>query len=576
MATLSQQEVEQWIAQHGGAQAVQYGVEQKQVRNPSPDIAQQTLYPYVPIEVQVWKNPKTGAALTVRRNDDGDFEQIENVGADPNKAAGQAPPGGKPFYDDPESVGQAGRRWGWNPESGAYDVNLGPSPTAQGSQTATASVPVEGYPGWTQKTVKVGNDQKTVFINPQGQEAADPRPAARAPNKYVQTHQDPDSKKWYGLTPDGKWEPIEGGPGAEAAAQSGGPNIPQMIYGHTEEAIRAYEAQLNAEVKAGTMTPAERSKRMTEAMNMATHVVNEATVMQREQESTRAASANLAAGRMQAATTGMGQALSFVQNLNADLPEHSPLGGKALAAILGLQMANAQRMGAYPSDLTQRPQSSEGRAIANATSETIGTATQRLGELARPPAPAPVPPAPPADIPGVRTGAAMTGTGVDAPVIPPPVAAPVAPVAPAPTPGEPGGPPLQTTYPPFQPPTVPTPSALPPADEFGRTPAAPALLPPDTDYAPYNGDPSQGPVGMVPSSQPAASYAVLARGPTAPSPLAVPPVGNPPPDYAVMPYAQMHARAASVPPWRLDPAEIERMAALGVPESVIYGVPGRA
>jgi hypothetical protein len=95
---------------------------------------------------------------------------------------------------------------------------------------------------------------------------------------------------------------------------------------------------------------------------------------------------------------------------------------------------------------------------------------------------------------------------------------------PPPTPGERGGPPLQTTYPTYQPPapaTVPTPSAMPPADEFGRTPAsggATATPPPDVSpeigtTPPYNPDPSLGPVGMAPG--PFTSFAMKAMGPSA-------------------------------------------------------------
>lgn len=96
MARLTQKQVEDWIAKNGGADSVQYSVEQKQIRNPSADITEQTLNPYITIEVEVWRNGKTGAELTARRTEAGDFEQIENKGADPSKpavTAGQKPQG---------------------------------------------------------------------------------------------------------------------------------------------------------------------------------------------------------------------------------------------------------------------------------------------------------------------------------------------------------------------------------------------------------------------------------------------------------------------------------------------------
>jgi hypothetical protein len=46
-------------------------------------------------------------------------------------AANQAPASGKPFVDDGPEAGATGRRWGYNPQTGLYDRDLGPSPSAQ-------------------------------------------------------------------------------------------------------------------------------------------------------------------------------------------------------------------------------------------------------------------------------------------------------------------------------------------------------------------------------------------------------------------------------------------------------------
>lgn len=105
MARLTQQQVEDWIAKNGGTQGLQYSTEQKQVKNPdlgSPDP------PYTTIEVEVWRNPQTGAALTVRRGEDGDFEQIENTGPKP---ASSNTPARTPGQQRDEEEEQREKEW---------------------------------------------------------------------------------------------------------------------------------------------------------------------------------------------------------------------------------------------------------------------------------------------------------------------------------------------------------------------------------------------------------------------------------------------------------------------------------
>src|SRR5690348_16069025 len=95
MATMTQSQVEQWIAQNGGPNAVQYAIEQKSVKNPSFDPYDDSKGPqYITVPVETWKNSKTGATLSVKRTDSGDFDLWENTGADPNKpgAGGEQTP----------------------------------------------------------------------------------------------------------------------------------------------------------------------------------------------------------------------------------------------------------------------------------------------------------------------------------------------------------------------------------------------------------------------------------------------------------------------------------------------------
>jgi hypothetical protein len=87
----------------------------------------------------------------------------------------------------------------------------------QAQQPGRVSVPVEGYPGISQVTTKdpQTNAQESHFENAQGQTVPDPRPAASETKpKYGQIRQDEQTGKWFGLTPSGQWEEIQGGPNA--------------------------------------------------------------------------------------------------------------------------------------------------------------------------------------------------------------------------------------------------------------------------------------------------------------------------------------------------------------------------
>lgn len=81
----------------------------------------------------------------VTRRPDGSLATTPNPNYTPPESQSKAPPGGKPFIDDDEQAREHGRRWGWNPETKAYDRNLGPSPTAQEIQR-NASLPADQDP----------------------------------------------------------------------------------------------------------------------------------------------------------------------------------------------------------------------------------------------------------------------------------------------------------------------------------------------------------------------------------------------------------------------------------------------
>jgi hypothetical protein len=129
-------------------------------------------------------DPQTGRPATVTEYESGppSYEEIKptaNTQATTPRVEGTPLPGGgfdnsHPLVVNRDASGQqvgpareltADERTRWEQEQGRQ-------------QTATKDVPLEGYPGWNQRTVASGTTTKTVFINPQGQEAPDPRPAA--------------------------------------------------------------------------------------------------------------------------------------------------------------------------------------------------------------------------------------------------------------------------------------------------------------------------------------------------------------------------------------------------------------
>lgn len=714
---MNQQEIEAWIAQQGGAGAVQYSRSTRMVDNPAADpitakAAGVKFDPAAPAKIAVptemWVNSKTGAKLHVGRNADGGFDVIENSNADPNKPASSrtAPPGGKPFIDDGPEVGAAGHRWGWNPETGAYDIDLGASPSAQNPKPSTESArapvpnkpgvyqvttknastgvtethyedaegnpvptpteaagktrtPVQGKPGIYQVTTKdpatnvtethfedeagnriptpteagkeerkpvrggdgkqytqvtktdpTTNKTETYFENEQGQRVSLP-PEDKG---YTNIKQDENTGKWYGIK-DGKWEEMPGGPGSAQAGQSAGPPLPQMVLGQSEAALREYATQLNAEVAAGRMTPAQRNTRMQEAMQQATLTLNTATLAQRDYESNLNANVNLATTRYNGEMRGIESALDFVSKINGTLKPGSAAGGKAFAAILGLQMQAAQRSGIYD----VKPAMPDGKTLLQRQQEAAQGQTRpaATGPGAVPPGPAPSEVATPDEAAAAEAQRQQQAAGglpdpvfrpqPDATYPTPSASAPSsAPNVPPVTP--PGGPqssapsaPGMITYrnndtgevittredfyrdlgpgnrtiisggvaPPVAPPSAPVPS--PSAPRVAPQDQLPSMIQPspqDAIPAPpsnFNTDPQVGPVGQTSPSD----YAALAQ---AMRPQV--PVQEGPTPGQDDPAALLHSQAAMAVPWHATEDEYRRYLASGVPPSVFWSIPG--
>jgi hypothetical protein len=242
----------------------------------------------------------------------------------------------------------------------------------------------------------------------------------RQQNKYVRLEQDKDSGKWFGLTPDGKWEEVPGGPGTTPPSTSRGPSMPQMIVGQSQQALRQYADDLNGQVASGQMTVAERDKRWAEAVQTATFAYNEATLLENARQSDQSAAVSLSNNRLSNSMSGFNTALQVVANLNDKLQPGSNLGGKAFAALLDLQVMQAHRMGAFDAGPTpqMRPSALPGQGGAGASAATAGGAPSPAGapSTSTSPSPSAQPVAAPA---AAASPAASLATPAAAPTVPP-------------------------------------------------------------------------------------------------------------------------------------------------------------
>jgi hypothetical protein len=468
-----------------------------------------------------------------------------------------------------------------------------------GTATKVQGVPPPDAPKGTLKDTPEG----TFLVSADGKTATKVQglPAPQQ-SPYTQVSQDPDTKKWYGLNKSGQWVEMQGGPGSAAPSTTPGPPLPTIIVGHSQDALRQYSSDLNAAVSAG-MTPAERDKRWNEALQTATMTINEATLQQRENEANLNASTNLANTRMSASTSGFNSALDFVSKLNSTLPEKSNLGGKAFAAILELQVMQAHKMGAYD----------------NIEPGSQPSAMGRGGDRA-----SPAPPSAPASSPAPATASPDAAT-IEAQRQQ--AAAASADVPPAAPPDETPSAPALVSQAPATPPAAVDPNdqvmiesasgsrMMVPRGMVGEGPgqysaspsrggyrvvdaaSAPQINPatgeptglPAAPINPPAGEPGQNPNAPVGQADPTGGYAVLAQArqpspaevtpmPVEPSAVALQqyPTAPPAPSANDMPPALLHTQARINPVWRLDEQTVQRMRAAGVPDEVIFGVPGAA
>ncbi len=555
-----------------------------------------------PTNVYIGTNPMTGKPSEVSEWPDGRKTYDDtNV---PAAASGDAKP--------PTTEDRGGRHYVWKPNAGGPNaggqwVDAGTAPeTPAERQAREANAPTQsvsretggdGKP-YTVITIvpKPGQPGKPgqIVLGPDGQPAPNGIPG-KPPKEdrktvtingkpYIEVSvQRPDgTSDLYHTDQSGNRVTLP----SEGQATAGGPPMPQIVVGQSQEALKKYWDALAADP---SLTPKQRADYFQQAVQTANIAVQEAATQQRERESTRNFEYNVAGTRLNAMQSGLTQALDFASKMNATLPEGSDLGGKAFMAVLGLQLLQMERSGINglgkpatpsadqpavptiaPADLTnpERLEAKRAEIMANPVfrpqAEVGATNVLGAGAVGDQPAPSSVPAA---------GGASYKPEPLDNVPTPPPATPPANAQAAAnagPVPGQDGSV--------WQPPAPPSPPAL----DYG----APGMrvLPQPSQPSSYGGG-TDTPVSMAPGSdfavlqQPAQGSLILDPARMAQSAAWRSPMQLDPAQYGhtadePLP-AELHTMASTLPPWRIDEALFQKMRAAGVPDETIMSVPGR-
>ena len=383
-------------------------------------------------------------------------------------------------------------------------------------------------------------------------------------------------------------------------------------------AVLTIRDALNQAVAAGTMTPAQAKDRWNEAKEVANIAVSEANAQQRSEESALNASITVSSQRQDAMQTSTNNALEFVSKINGYLPTGSNLGGQAFAALLGLQMLQANLSGINninpnapklptltPADLTNRSmleakRNEIGAQVAAAASPPPVRDDWRTQPSQPAPAVAPVAPALPnplavaaasplpmqadgneraTDIltvqpPGGPDEPTQQMTRAQYDALTPPQRAVLHVVNAQAGPPQPVAAP---SVPPSTSPPVPSPSGINRTGGGDVTPGGDPEMPAGAGVLQQPGEMIPG-GGTVQKAMPPMEWQALASfappsQPGAPAPSREPQAG-PPDDFGNSP-AMLRARAASRPPWQMSEEELQGYLDAGVPPEVVWGVPGR-
>lgn len=164
------------------------------------DVDQGAVPQVKPTNVYIGTNPTTGKPTQISEYPDPSAPggvRREYDDTQVPASASTAPPGGKAYIDE---EGPTGRRLGWNPETKAYDRDLGSSPSAQAAARGqSAREPVKDHPGvYVVKTTKDGQTE-THYENEAGERIPTP---AGLPTREERQYQHDDGKTYTQVTTD--------------------------------------------------------------------------------------------------------------------------------------------------------------------------------------------------------------------------------------------------------------------------------------------------------------------------------------------------------------------------------------
>lgn len=403
---MNQADVEQWIAQNGGQGRVQYSRSTSQIDNPAADpmtakTAGVKFDPAAPAKLTIneekWtavddKGQPTGAALHVRRRPDGDFDIVDQAnqnptkpGNDPNSPASRA--AAATATVDETKAEEATREAAERKKNRELPANQDPrdETDAQRAARADATIRQQGVDALAadarerQRKIDAQN-AATAAAAARRADSAEARAVAEANKvgskvddltingqhytRITKTSADGKTTSVENYGPSGTLIPTlptETKPGSvvtlngefywatPAADPSQPPKLtridptsppaddgPQFAPGMSgSDYLTARRGWLMQQRRAG-VSQKEINDIWDRDVQTATAKQNEANTQATQQNQ-----------RLSAATTGLGQAMTSVENINKYLPVGSDLGGKALEAFLGIQRGQAQRMGGY-------------------------------------------------------------------------------------------------------------------------------------------------------------------------------------------------------------------------------------
>lgn len=564
-----------------------------------------------PTNVYIGQNPSTGKPSQISEYPDpsapGGVRREYDDTQVPAAAAGDAKP--------PEQKDEGGRRYVWKPNPGGPSaggqwVDAGSAPeTPAERQAREANAPTQTV------AVRKGGDGRDytvitivpkpgqpgapgqIVIGPDGKQAAGGIPG-EPPKEKKEPVKGPDGKTYIRVTvekPDGTvdlYHTDQNGtrttlPNAAPDNPTvAGPKVPNFVLEGSVEALTQYKKQLQDGVAAGQWSQKWADDRWGEAYQVAQFATNQHTIQEREREANLNAATNLATTKLTTLQTGQDNALKFVSSLNGLLPEGSPLGGQAFAALLGLNMLNMQMSGI--NNIRPGAATPAAPVLTPADLSSPEKLEAKRAEIMANPVfrPQPMAPAPGASASQPNAiGVGRIGTTPAPGATAQPSTAPVVPATPTISPNTPAEPPARANIPPAVPynPAAAAPGApplmKPGAIETG--PAAPEqnpggqVLPPPQDTAPIfpmppGAAPPVGGGGGNVMQEPSIAGEFAALSPFRPQGAAPQqPQADAGPNVALM-----RAKIAQTPPWQLDPTELEWAEQNGFGDEA-WSVPGR-